>query len=72
MNPISRLHEPLWPNCIRRDPDQVRSGRPAQMAGEGESRDVTSNPTIFEQVIFEIDLYAACMRPLAAGPEACE
>lgn len=72
MNPISRLHEPgqpPWLDCIRRDPDQARSGQPAQMADKGESRDETSNPAIFEQMILEGDLQTACMRPLAAGLE---
>jgi hypothetical protein len=72
MNPISRLHKPGQPprlDCIRRHPDQARSGQQAQMAVEGKSRDAISHPTIFEQAIFEVDLQTACMRPLAAGLE---
>lgn len=72
MNPISRLHEPgqlSWLDCIRRHPDQARSGQQAQMAVEGKSRDAISHPTIFEQAIFEGELHTACMRRLAAGLE---
>jgi hypothetical protein len=72
MNRNSRLHkpgQPPWLDCIRCDPDQAPSGQPAQMADKGESPDETSNPTIFEQMIFEGNLQTACMRPLAAGLE---